>query len=155
MATVLIVDDDEALLGLVAATLAVAGIDSRTATSGAEALDSVSTTLPDCVILDIRMPGPSGLDLCATWRADRRTAGIPVVILTARGQLGDRASGFDCGADDYVVKPFDPQDLSRRVQALLSPVRQQRWHREHSLPAAQAAPEPVLVLGGGPVPCET
>ena len=129
MATVLIVDDDEAVLGLVAATLDVAGIGSRTATGGAEALTWLATNLPDCVILDIAMPGPSGLDLCAALRAGTRTAGIPVILLTGRGRLGDRASGFDTGADDYVVKPFDPADLTRRVVALLNPVRQQRWVR--------------------------
>ncbi len=129
MATVLIVDDDEAVLGLIAATLAVDGIDSRTATNGPEALDSIAKALPDCVVLDIMLPGPSGLDVCATLRADSRTDAIPVIMLTALVQLGDRASGFDHGADDYITKPFDPAELSRRVSALLSPVRQQRWHR--------------------------
>ncbi|MEU4236879.1 response regulator [Actinoplanes sp. NPDC026619] len=152
MAMVLIVDDDEAVLGLIAATLAVAGIDSRTATSGTEALNSIATVLPDCVVLDIMMPGPSGLDLCSMLRADDLTDGIPVILLTARGQHADRASGFDCGADDYIIKPFDPADLNRRVIALLSPVRQQRWRRQDSVPLPAASLTPTLTLGCGPAP---
>ncbi len=140
MTSVLIVDDDEAVLGLIAATLTVAGIDSRTATNGTEALNSISTTLPDCVVLDIMMPGPSGLDLCAALRADQRTGAIPVILLTARDQLDDRAAGFDCGADDYITKPFHPDDLSRRVIALLSPVRQHRWQHR---PGSEAPAKPV------------
>lgn len=145
MATVLIVDDDEVVLGLIAATLAVAGVDSRTAVSGGEALTAIAAALPDCVILDITMPGPSGLDLCAMLRADSRTESIPVILLTGRGRIGDKAIGFDRGADDYIVKPFDPQELTRRVIALLSPVRQQRWHRPES------PIRPPLTLGGEPV----
>jgi two-component system phosphate regulon response regulator PhoB len=152
MAVVLIVDDDEALCGLVSATLAVAGIDSRTALTGAEALTLVSTTMPDCIVLDITLPDASGLDLCATWRADNRTEGIPVLLLTARSQHDDRAIGFDSGADDYIVKPFDPEDLSRRITALLSSVRQQRWHRDDSTQPHPATTSPTLTLGGGPVP---
>jgi DNA-binding response OmpR family regulator len=135
MATVLIADDDEAVLSLIAATLAEAGIETRTATTGAEALDAVLAAPPDCVVLDIIMPAPSGLDLCTTLRADSRTSAIPVILLTARTQQTDIASGFDRGADDYIVKPFDPDDLCRRVSALLSPVRQQRWLREESVAA--------------------
>jgi DNA-binding response OmpR family regulator len=151
MATVLIVDDDEVVLGLIAEMLAVEGIESRTATNGADALELISAALPDCVVLDIAMPGSSGLDLCATLRADSRTAGMPVILLTALGQNADKASGFECGADDYIVKPFDPDDLCRRVLALLSPVRQQRWRRQDSIEAPETLLSPTLTLGGGPV----
>ncbi|HEX9999618.1 MAG TPA: response regulator [Actinoplanes sp.] len=146
----MIVDDDEAVLGLVTATLAVAGIESRTATSGTEALESISADLPDCVVLDIMMPGTSGLDLCMALRAASRTDGMPVVLLTARTQHADKAVGFECGADDYVVKPFDPDDLCQRVVALLSPVRQQRWHRAESIPAPESPIRPTVTLGGAP-----
>jgi DNA-binding response OmpR family regulator len=143
MATVLIVDDDEAVLDLIVEALADTGVETRTATTGAQALEALMASPPDCAVLDIIMPAPSGLDLCTTLRADSRTAAIPVILLTARTQYADIASGFDCGADDYIVKPFDPVDLCRRVTALLSPVRQQRWlrrHDAHGVTRASAGP---------------
>jgi two-component system, OmpR family, response regulator MtrA len=76
--------------------------------------------VPDLVLLDIMMPGISGLEVLERWRADPATAAIPVVMLTAKAQENDVERGFQLGADDYVVKPFSPRELVRRVTAVLS-----------------------------------
>jgi len=87
---------------------------------GPSALKSVAARRPDLVLLDIMMPGISGLEVLERWRSDVATAAIPVVMLTAKAQENDVERGFQLGADDYVVKPFSPRELVRRVTAVLS-----------------------------------
>jgi DNA-binding response OmpR family regulator len=130
MATVLIADDDPPTLELVSTVLRGAGIDIRTATDGETALRAAQETLPECVVLDIAMPRLSGLAVCAELRAFPATSAIPVILLSGLDRNRDHSSAFAAGADDYIVKPFDPADLLNRVQALLHPIRQQRWIRQ-------------------------
>ena len=123
MSTILIADDDRDILDLVAFKLSAAGHELITATDGASALTEARRAVPDIVVLDVAMPGMSGLDVCRELRAEPITRGIPVILLTARGQVSDVEAGFDVGADDYIVKPFSPRELQSRVTALLNRAR--------------------------------
>jgi len=116
---VLVADDEEDIRALVAVRLDRAGYDVITAADGEEALMLATTRLPDLVVLDMMMPKANGLEVTRSLRALDATRDIPVILLTARAQEADVASGFEAGADDYVKKPFSPKDLQLRVQALL------------------------------------
>ncbi|HEX9378085.1 MAG TPA: response regulator [Gaiellaceae bacterium] len=116
---VLVADDEEDIRALVAFRLKRAGYEVITAADGEEALLLATTRLPDLVVLDMMMPKATGLEVTHSMREHDATKDIPVILLTARAQEGDVARGFAAGADDYVKKPFSPQDLQARVQALL------------------------------------
>ena len=116
---VLVADDEEDIRALVAFRLKRAGYDVITAADGAEALTLATTRLPDLIVLDMMMPKATGLEVTRSLREQDSTRDIPVILLTARAQEADVASGFEAGADDYVKKPFSPMDLQLRVQALL------------------------------------
>ena len=120
MTTVLVADDDNDIRELVAFKLAQAGYEVVTAADGVSALDVARTTALDLAVLDLMMPGLSGLDVCAELRRSPQTATLPVIMLTAKAQEHDVATGFATGADDYVVKPFSPRELVSRVQAVLA-----------------------------------
>jgi DNA-binding response OmpR family regulator len=116
---VLVADDEQDIRSLVAFRLRRAGYEVITAADGEEALLLTTTRLPDLVVLDMMMPKATGLEVTRSMRVQEATKAIPVILLTARAQEGDVISGFEAGADDYVKKPFSPQDLQARVQALL------------------------------------
>jgi DNA-binding response OmpR family regulator len=116
---VLVADDEEDIRALVAFRLQRAGYDVITAADGDEALTLATTRLPDLAVLDMMMPKATGLEVTRMLREQDTTKDIPVILLTARAQEADVASGFEAGADDYVKKPFSPKDLQLRVQALL------------------------------------
>jgi len=116
---VLVADDEEDIRALVAFRLKRAGYEVITAADGEEALLLATTRLPDLAVLDMMMPKATGLEVTRTLREQEATRDIPVILLTARAQEVDVARGFEAGADDYVKKPFSPQDLQARVQALL------------------------------------
>src|SRR4051812_25357918 len=120
MSMILVADDDRDILDLVAFKLSAAGHELITATDGATALTEARRAVPDIVVLDVAMPGMSGLDVCRELRAEPITSAIPVILLTARGQESDVEAGFAVGADDYIVKPFSPRELQTRVTALLT-----------------------------------
>jgi two-component system response regulator MtrA len=120
MASVLVVDDDPDVCDLVTYKLEQSGFDVRRASDGDAALREVAAQVPDLVLLDIMMPGISGLEVLQRWRGNAATAGMPVIMLTAKAQENDVERGFELGADDYVVKPFSPRELARRVTAVMS-----------------------------------
>jgi DNA-binding response OmpR family regulator len=120
MTSVLVVDDDPDVCDLVTYKLEQSGFEVRRASDGDAALREVARRIPDLVLLDIMMPGISGLEVLERLRSDQATAVIPVVMLTAKAQENDVERGFQLGADDYVVKPFSPRELVRRVTAVLS-----------------------------------
>ena len=123
MTTVLVADDDADIRELVAFKLTQAGYEVVTAPDGVSALETARTTPLDLAVLDLMMPGLSGLDVCAQLRREEATATLPVIMLTAKAQEQDVATGFAAGADDYVVKPFSPRELVSRVQAVLARAR--------------------------------
>ena len=120
MASVLVVDDDPDVCDLVTYKLEQSGFDVRRANDGDDALREVAKQIPDLVLLDIMMPGISGLEVLQRWRGSAATAAMPVIMLTAKAQENDVERGFELGADDYVVKPFSPRELARRVTAVMS-----------------------------------
>lgn len=126
MARVLVVEDDHKLAGFLKRVLEEEGYDVVTFHSKALALAALDRETPDLIIVDRMLPDGDGLDLCAS--AARQRHGAPVLVLTAMGELADRVEGFDRGADDYVLKPFEIDELLARMRALLrrsaSPLRQ-------------------------------
>jgi two-component system phosphate regulon response regulator PhoB len=122
---ILIVDDEKDLVATLDYNLRKEGYQTRAATTGREALAAVQTgSLPALVILDLMLPDMSGTEVCRQLRAADRTRGIPVLMLTAKGEEIDRVVGFEVGADDYMVKPFSVRELMLRVNAILRRMQQ-------------------------------
>jgi DNA-binding response OmpR family regulator len=115
----LVADDDEDILAMVQFRLARSGFEVVVARDGEEALLLAREQHPDLAVLDWTMPKASGLEVLRAIRAGADTAGIPVVLLTARASDADIQAGFEAGADDYIAKPFSPQELASRVQAIV------------------------------------
>ena len=116
---VLVADDDHDILTLVSFRLERAGYDVVAARDGEEALRLALERIPDLAVLDVMMPKLDGYEVTARLRQNGATRRMPVILLTARVQEADIARGFEAGADDYVKKPFSPQELKARVQAVL------------------------------------
>ena len=120
MATrVLVVEDDPDIAELVGRYLDKAGFVSTRVSSGRDALDAVRTKPPELIVLDRMLPHVDGLEVCRQLRANSATASIPIIMLTARAEESERIVGLEMGADDYVAKPFSPNELVARVRALL------------------------------------
>jgi DNA-binding response OmpR family regulator len=117
---ILVVDDTKDLLLVVARRLRSWGYEPLTAASGEEGLRIAQEQLPDLILLDIMMPKIKGRDVCARLKANPQTAKIPVIFLTALGLADHVKAGMDLGADDYIVKPFEPADLRDRISVVLS-----------------------------------
>jgi two-component system, OmpR family, response regulator len=113
---ILVVDDDPNILELVSIHLMQAGYEVIKAAHGAQALELLKEQLPDLAVVDVMMPGMDGFELTRRIRAE---ADIPVLLLTAKGELEDKEKGFLAGSDDYVVKPFEPKELLFRIKAIL------------------------------------
>src|ERR1700737_3500353 len=113
----LVVDDDRAVREALRRALTLAGYELRVAEDGAQAIELVAHEIPDAVVLDIAMPGIDGLEVCRRVRLLGNR--VPILMLTAREAVSDRVAGLDAGADDYLVKPFDVDELKARLRALL------------------------------------
>ena len=122
-ADVLIVEDEPDIRSLIVHHLERDGFRCRTAASGGEALARVRATPPDLVVLDLMLPGMDGLEVCRRLRADPATAGLPIIMLTAKADEVDRVVGLEMGADDYLPKPFSTKELVARVRAVLRRAR--------------------------------
>jgi DNA-binding response OmpR family regulator len=120
---VLVADDDADIRDLVAYKLEQAGLEVVAVEDGQAALEQARARQPTLAVLDVSMPGLSGIDVCRMLRADPATAGMLIIMLTARVQEQDVEGGFSAGADDYVTKPFSPRALVTRIQTLLSRTR--------------------------------
>ena len=116
---VLVVEDEQALVTLLRYNFEAAGYEVATALDGEEALLAISERRPDLIVLDWMLPSISGLEVCRQIRRKPETRDVPVIMLTARGEEADRVRGLDSGADDYVTKPFSPNELVARVRAVL------------------------------------
>lgn len=119
MTQVLVVEDEAAIAELMAINLRHAGYEVLMASDAAQAREMVTRALPAVIVLDWMLPGESGLSLLRHWRSNERTKGLPVVMLTARGEEADKLAGLDGGADDYLTKPFSPKELLARMRAVL------------------------------------
>jgi DNA-binding response OmpR family regulator len=120
---VLIADDDADIRDLVAFKIEQAGFEVVAVADGQAALDQARSRQPALAVLDVSMPGVSGIEVCRALRSDPATAGMLIIMLTARVQERDVEGGFSAGADDYLTKPFSPRELVSRIQALLSRAR--------------------------------
>ena len=118
-ATILVVEDEPAIQELIALNLEQSGYNSLKAVDAEQAFDLVRDELPDLVLLDWMLPGMSGIEFARRLRADRRTQGVPIIMLTARADESDKLTGLDTGADDYITKPFSPRELNARIKAVL------------------------------------
>ena len=117
---ILLVDDTEDILLVVSRRLTSWGYEALTASSGEDGLKLAEEHLPDLILLDIMMPKMKGRDVCARLKADPKTAKIPVIFLTALGLADHIKAGMDLGAEDYIVKPFEPAELKKRIAVVLS-----------------------------------
>ena len=117
--TVMVVEDDADIRELLRYNLAQEGFAVEEAADGPQALKLIERRVPELLVLDLMMPGMSGLELCRKLRGAPATAMLPILILTAKGEEVDRILGLEMGADDYVVKPFSPREVVARIKALL------------------------------------
>ncbi len=118
-AKILIVEDEPAIQELLAFNVTQAGFQAMRAEDSESAWRQIHSHVPDLILLDWMLPGTSGIALAKQLRADARTSGIPVIMLTARGDERDKISGLESGADDYITKPFSPRELMARIRAIL------------------------------------
>jgi DNA-binding response OmpR family regulator len=117
--TILIIDDDDRLAGMVGDYLRAHQYEVRTARDGQAGLASIEEQRPSLVVLDLMMPGIDGLEVCKRLRGGEATRHLPILMLTAKGDPMDRVIGLEIGADDYLAKPFEPRELLARVRAIL------------------------------------
>lgn len=116
---VLIVEDESAIAELIAVNLRHNGFQPIWSEDGVAAQREMDAVLPDVILLDWMLPGQSGVTLAKKWRADPRSKGIPIIMLTARTDEPDKIAGLDAGADDYITKPFSTQEMLARIRAIL------------------------------------
>lgn len=124
MNTVFVLDDEPDLLELVNLNLIKAGFNTRLFDTAAPMLEALQTQLPDLLVLDLMLPDLDGIEVCRIIRAHPRFRSLPIIMLTARVETSDRVFGLETGADDYLTKPFAPQELIARIKALL---RRKDW----------------------------
>jgi CheY-like chemotaxis protein len=120
MARILIAEDEPDIRELVAFTLRFAGHEVTATSNGEEALQQASQIIPDIIIMDVRMPRMTGYDACRAMKTDIALKDIPVVFLSAKGQDAEIQTGLDAGAEEYLLKPFAPDQLAERVKAILA-----------------------------------
>jgi two-component system alkaline phosphatase synthesis response regulator PhoP len=116
---ILIVEDEEEILELVAYNLSKEGLRTAGAASGEEALKKARAERFDLILLDLMLPGMDGLEVCRALKKDEKTMAVPIIMLTAKGEESDIVAGLELGADDYIVKPFSPRVLVARVKTVL------------------------------------
>jgi two-component system alkaline phosphatase synthesis response regulator PhoP len=145
--TVLVVDDEKDIVEMLSYNLVRNGYAVLTAHSGTDALEVAGREIPDLIVLDLMLPGLDGTEVTRRLKADARTAGIPIIMLTAKAEETDVVVGLTLGADDYVTKPFSPKVLLARLNTVL--------RRGEAAAAAGAAGEAAAVLKAGPLSIDT
>ena len=118
--TILIVEDEKDIVKMLDYNLKKEGYKTLVAHDGEDALDMANTKHPDLILLDLMLPGLDGLEVCKELKSERKTSAIPVIMLTAKAQESDKVVGLELGADDYVTKPFDHDDLLQKINKLLN-----------------------------------
>jgi DNA-binding response OmpR family regulator len=120
MTKILIAEDERDIRDLITFTLGFAGFDVVAAGNGEEALNLARQEMPDLILMDVRMPRMTGYEACAAMKADAKMKDIPVIFLSAKGQDAEIQTGLQAGAVDYLLKPFAPDQLTARIQAVLA-----------------------------------
>jgi len=143
MSKILIVDDEPTIVELLEEHLRSEGYDTIHAYSGEEALQLLEGEIPDLVLLDLMLPGMDGYEVCRLMQRDSRLNHIPVIMLTARSAVPNKVLGYQRGADDYVVKPFDPDELSVRVRAQLHHLYHEETSELTGLPGSQSVEDTI------------
>jgi two component transcriptional regulator, winged helix family len=146
--SVLLVEDEQAIREMVAMALERAGFRVRHAESAEDAEAAIKLSQPDLILLDWMLPGQSGIDYARRLKRDRATRDLPIIMLTARGEEGDRIRGLDAGADDYVPKPFSPRELVSRVKAVLRRVQPTTGEQAVEIRGLRLDPVSHRVLAG-------
>jgi DNA-binding response OmpR family regulator len=149
MTRVLVVEDDRDIAELVERYLQKAGFSTEVLASGRDALKAMADRPPDLLILDLMLPHVDGLEICRAARNDARTAAIPIIMLTARAEESERIVGLEIGADDYIAKPFSPNELVARVRALLRRTQRQPEARDISYGPIHVDTERHVVSSSG------
>jgi len=149
MTRILVVEDDRDIAELVERYLQKAGFSIELLSSGRDALKAIADRTPDLLILDLMLPHVDGLEICRSVRSDPRTAAIPIIMLTARAEESERIVGLEIGADDYVAKPFSPNELVARVRALLRRTQRQPETRDISYGPIHVDTERHVVSSAG------
>ncbi len=139
MSKILVVDDEPLIVEMVEETLLAEGYEIVKAFSGEQALAKIEAEMPDLVILDLMLPGMDGLEVSRQMQNDARFNHIPIIMLTAKTAITDRAIGYEKGADDYITKPFEPDELLIRVRAQLQHLRRDDRSELTGLPGNKAA----------------
>lgn len=119
MGRILVAEDDPDIANLLSHYLQKAGFDASVVSSGRDVLPHVRKDPPTLILLDLMLPGLDGLEVCRALRADVNTAAVPIIMLTAKAEESDRIVGLELGADDYITKPFSPNEVVARIRALL------------------------------------
>jgi DNA-binding response OmpR family regulator len=120
MAKILIAEDERDIRDLITFTLGFAGYEVVAASNGEEALNLARQNVPDLILMDVRMPRMTGYEACAAMKADVRLKDVPVIFLSAKGQDSEIQTGLQMGATEYLLKPFAPDQLTARIQAVLA-----------------------------------
>lgn len=116
---ILVAEDEPDIRGLIVFSLQYAGFEVVEALNGQDAFEKASVVMPDLILLDVRMPKMTGYEACKALKAQAATRAIPVVFLSARGQEAEIKHGLELGAEEYILKPFAPDELYRRVESIL------------------------------------
>ena len=119
MARILVAEDDPDIASLLELYLQRAGFEAELVATGRDVLPRIKKAPPDLLLLDLMLPGVDGLEICRGMRGDEQTASIPIIMVTAKGEESDRIVGLELGADDYITKPFSPNEVIARIRALL------------------------------------
>jgi len=152
--TLLVVDDDVDALHLLCLILEKQGFSVVSATDGSEAIQKAIQEKPDLILMDVTMPGKDGFEVTKLMKSDEKLAHIPIIMLTAKGDIDDKLYGFEAGVDDYLTKPIQPKELIAHVQAVLT--RNQRKHElKGALPRLQRAYTIGLIAAKGGLGCST
>ena len=120
MTKILIAEDERDIRDLITFTLGFAGFEVVAASNGEEAVNLARQEIPDLILMDVRMPRMTGYEACALMKADAKLKDIPVIFLSAKGQDSEIQTGLQAGATDYLLKPFAPDQLTERIQAVLA-----------------------------------
>lgn len=125
MAKILIAEDERDIRDLITFTLRFAGHEVIPTANGEEAYQTAIKVLPDIILMDVRMPRMTGYEACEQLKANESTRNIPVVFLSAKGQESEVRTGLDVGAEEYILKPFSPDQLTERIKTILARLKQQ------------------------------